>query len=60
VFELEREGTDYYVVSFHVLVEGVDCFEQLDQKDSLALLYCRYLLLGIPQMSEKMATVLLV
>ena len=48
VLELEGLGPDYYVVSFHLLVEGVYGFEELDQENSLVLLDSSDLLLGVP------------
>lgn len=50
VLELEGEGADDDVVSFHLLVEGVHGLEELDQKNCLVLLDCGDFLFGIPEM----------
>lgn len=38
MLKLEGLWTNYYVVSFHLLVEGVYSLEELDQENSLDLL----------------------
>lgn len=48
MLELEGKGADDDVVSFHCLVEGIHCFEELDQEDCLVLLDCGDLLLAVP------------
>ncbi len=48
MLELKGLGADYYVVSFHLLVEGVDRLEELNQENCLVLLDSGDLLFSIP------------